>query len=173
MIKKILIVFLFAVSAATVQAKIDGDDIAKVVIGIILGKMYEKNKHKKDDNIVWDNSDKVILKHSGDQLILANLVLQPRGSSDSVTLPRCKVSKNEPVYAVRFRVDQSDVYVRSVALTYQNGSSETVSVNRNFRKGASSSWYELSGQGRCVQKSVLRVSLWVRAVKTGKHAILC
>ena len=155
MIKKYLVLFLFAVSAATAQAKIDGDEVAAGIIGFILGKMYEKNKDKKDD-IVWGNNDKVILKHNGDQLILGNVVLKPNGASDSVSFPQCNVSKNDPVRALRFRIDQADVYVQNVQITFQNGKRENVPVNRSFSKKSSSSWYNVAGQQRCIKK--IRVS---------------
>lgn len=157
MIKKFIVLFFFSVSAATVQAKVDGDEALAIgIIGFILGKMYQKNKDKKDDNIVWENNDKVILKHVNNQLILGNVVLKPNGLPDSVSFPQCKVSKNDPVRALRFRIDQADVYVRSVQITYQNGQRENVAVDRTFGKKSSSSWYNIDGQQRCIQK--IRVS---------------
>ncbi len=151
--KKFLVLFLFSVSAATAQAKIDGDEALAIgIIGFILGKLQQKNKDKKDDNIVWENNDKVVLKHVNDQLILGTVVLKPFGNTDSVSFPKCNVSKNDPVRALRFRVNQANVYVRSIQITYQNGDRENVSVNRNFRTQSSSDWYNLSGDQRCVRK---------------------
>jgi Protein of unknown function (DUF2541) len=157
MIKKFIVLFLFAVSAATVQAKIDGDEVAAGIFGFILGKIIEKKKGKKDDEFVWDESDKVILKKVNNQLVLGNVVLKPSGVADAVAFPRCNVSKNDPVGALRFRVDQANVYVRHIQITYQNGERENVSVNRSFAKGTSSDWYNLQGKNdRCVKR--IRVS---------------
>ncbi len=157
MLKKFLVLFLFAVSSATVQAKIDGDEaIAIGIIGFILGKIHQKNKDKKDDDFVWEDNDKVILKHVNNQLILGNVILKPTGVSDSVSFPVCAKSKNDPVRALRFRIDQANAYVTSVRITYQNGQRENVSVERSFAKKSSSSWYNVDGQQRCIKN--IRVS---------------
>lgn len=149
---KYIVVLLFTVSAGTVQAKIDGDEVAAGIIGFILGKIHEKNKDKKKDDFVWDTNENVILKDMGRELVLGSVVLRPQGGADAVRFPKCDVSKNRPVRALRFRVDRADAYLRAVQITYQNGQSESVRVDDVFNKNQSSNWFNVDGGRRCIKQ---------------------
>ncbi len=149
---KYLIVLLFTVSAGTVQAKIDGDEVAAGIIGFILGKIHEKSKDKKKDEFVWDTDENVILKDMGRELVLGSVVLRPQGGSDTVRFPKCEFSKNRPVRALRFRVNRADAYLRAVQITYQNGQTENVRVNDVFDSNQSSDWFSVDGGRRCIKQ---------------------
>ena len=107
---KYLITLLFAVSSVQAEAKIDAEDIFFGINGgIILGKIIEKQNKDEDS---WTNSDKLILKDTGNQLVMANLALPAHGGSDSVRFPECnKNTRNRRVDALRFRVDNADAFV--------------------------------------------------------------
>ncbi|MBY0384421.1 hypothetical protein K2X05_04610, partial [bacterium] len=124
---KFLMVFIFVLSSATVQAKPDGEDIIKGIIGaIIIGKII-KNQKEKDDGFVWEDQNDVILKDVGSQLILGTVVMPLGGSTEIVMFPSCDAKTgNKRLDHLRFRVDQADVYVRSIRITYQNGERENV-----------------------------------------------
>lgn len=152
---KYLMVIIFTVSAATVQAKIDEEALAAGIIGFILGKIHDKNQHKKpDQGFVWDQEENVILKDIGRKIILGTVVLVPRGGTDAVRFPSCDFpgARNKRVNALRFRVDRADAYVRSVQITYNNGERETVRVNDGFGSQQSSDWFYVSGGNRCIRQ---------------------
>lgn len=155
---KFLIVLIFAMSSASAQAKIDGEDIIKGIIGaIIIDKIIDHQKDKEDDGFVWDDQSEVILKDVGSQLILGTVVMPVGGSTETIIFPSCSAKTgNKRLSNLRFRVDQADAYVRSIRLTYQNGERENVFVDEVFRRKTSSDWYRLDQGNRCIKQ--IRVS---------------
>ncbi len=152
---KFLIVLMFTVSAGTVQAKIDGDKLAAGIIGFILGKIHEKNKHKNpDQGFVWDQEENVILKDMGRKIVMGTVVLVPRGGTDAVRFPSCDLPKarNKRVNALRFRVDRADAYVRNIQISYFNGQRENVRVNDEFGSNQASGWFYVRGGNRCIKQ---------------------
>ena len=155
---KLLMVFMFVISAATAHAKPDAEDIIKGIIGgIIIGKIIDHEKDKEDDGFVWEDQNDVILKDVGSQLILGTVVMPVGGSTEIVMFPSCSSKTgNKRLDDLRFRVDQADVYVRSIRITYQNGDRENVFVDEVFGRKTSSDWYRLAQGDRCIKQ--IRVS---------------
>lgn len=156
---KFLMVLIFAVSSATAQAKVKGEDIiAGIIGGIIIGKIIKHQKEKdKEDDFVWEDQSDVILKDVGSQLILGTVVMPTGGSTEIVSFPSCEAKTgNKRLNHLRFRVDQADVYVRSIRITYQNGERENVYVDDVFSRKTSSDWYRLDQGNRCIKQ--IRVS---------------
>ncbi len=157
---KYLVTLLFAVSVIKAEAKVDaGDVFVGIIGGIIIGNIIKNHNNKNDDHwdSAWQNSDKLILKDTGNKLVMASVTLPANGGWDSVRFPNCeKPSANKRVDKLLFRVDVSDVYVRTVEITYHNNDVERVPVNRGFRNQTASDWYEVARGNRCVKE--IRVS---------------
>lgn len=100
----------------------------------------------------------VILKDlPNNALALGRIRLDANGEGlSSFTLPKCNGGANKPVTSLRFRIDNADVYVERVRITYQNGDSEVVDVDRVYDQASVSDWYEIPGGKRCVKSITVR-----------------
>lgn len=88
-------------------------------------------------------------------LYLGTVSLMDRTDRDVLNLPRCAVSANRPVDALKLTVTQYDAQVDRLVVEYQNGQKDELYVKEHFNHGDSSRWIDLNGGKRCIKQIVL------------------
>lgn len=143
--RKLILVALMATVPASAFALTPGE-----VIGSIFNFILD-NIDKSNGGTINTNA-KVILKSNANNIILGRLFFDKQGNVDQVSFPACGPnSANKRVDRVRLRVAEANAYVDTVRLTFQNGSTQTISVGDEFAKGTNSSWVNI-GNNRCIRK---------------------
>ncbi|MCC6137216.1 MAG: DUF2541 family protein [Bdellovibrionaceae bacterium] len=143
------ILVLALLAGTTAQADIQPEDIFGGILDII------QDQINKDNNPSYVPG--VILKDLGNgRIALGRIKLNDDSTLDAINLPKCNLSKNQPVTHLRFQVGGADAYVKRVKITFQNNTTETVEVDEVFEGKTASDWYKVKGDARCVKSIAVR-----------------
>ncbi len=165
----LLVIAIFMGATANANGKVQPEEVFGSFLDLILDQV-EKDKNDNSINWVDDNgfdwqNGKVVLQDMGDKILLAQLEIGPAGV-DSVELPRCIFGDNQRVSHLRLLVSKADVMIDTVRVTFQNNTTQLISVEDNYLKGEKTGWMPLKGaKDRCIKR--LRVTGEVIKKKKG------
>lgn len=152
---------------ASAQAQVKPEDIFGGILDIIQDQIA---KDQGDDFFV---SSGVLLQDLGNgRLALGRITLNNKSTLDGFNLPKCKLSNNQPVTDVRFRVSGADAYVSRVRITFQNNQTEVVDVDEVFEKQTASDWYKVKGDARCIKSITVRGQAMKDKFGSGKPFVI-
>lgn len=157
--KKLLVLSLLLIGASA-QA-LDPKDVFGTIFDIIVSEI-NKDQPKPGKPIPPTN-DGVILKDSGDKIVLGRLKINENKTMDTVRFPDCvkKGAGNKRVSRVRFYVNEADVDVNTVTVTFQNDESKVFKLGQVYADGDASGWltFRNSPNGRCIKKISVEAEL--------------
>ena len=101
---------------------------------------------------------------------LGSVQLADAKDRDVIVVPPCKVSSNDKINEISFKVKGYGAEIDHLKVVYQNGDKQTLNVKNHFKVDSSSRWIDLNGKNRCIAKIVVTGDTNTRFFRPGKQA---